>query len=133
MNTAWLPHQLADGTFQIVRFSNGRKQIWGGAIFENNRREKKEMFEHLAALNGDSAARERIASRIIAELKAAKGNQMKITWTKNEPSATYSSQSGIDEDGNRYYETANKEIVEFTPPDGRTGQGWTAQEALHNE
>ena len=57
---------------------------------------------------------------------------MKITWTKDHPRAQYSSHSGIDEQGNRYWENACREVVQCQTPDGRTGQGWTAGEALRN-
>ena len=55
---------------------------------------------------------------------------MQIKWTKKEPDMEFSGENGIDENGNRYYITANKEVVTVTTPDGKHGMGWTAEEAL---
>jgi len=48
-----------------------------------------------------------------------------IKWT-HEPDCTW---SGRDEAGNTYHSPANKETVTVTLKDGRTGFGWTAEEA----
>ncbi len=55
---------------------------------------------------------------------------MKITWKTDIPKAEYSSRTGKDEQGNRYHEDAAGERVTCTTPDGRTGTGWTPDEAL---
>jgi hypothetical protein len=57
---------------------------------------------------------------------------MKINWTVDHPEANYSTKTGTDEAGNRFRMTANGEVVTVTTPDGREGQGWTAEQALAN-
>lgn len=57
---------------------------------------------------------------------------MNITWRKDHPEAQYSSLSGIDEHGNKYWMNACLEICQCETPNGSIGQGWTAEEALRN-
>ena len=53
---------------------------------------------------------------------------MKIKWTENEDGTW----RGTDEDGNVYNEPANRETCTVALPDGRTGFGWTPEDALLN-
>ena len=55
---------------------------------------------------------------------------MTIKWTEDNPTATYTSMTGVDEAGNIYRTPANRETVTITTPDGRKAIGWTAEEAL---
>ena len=55
---------------------------------------------------------------------------MKIDWKLDHPEAEFSGRTGTDEAGNRYNENAAREVVTCTTPDGRTGTGWTPEEAL---
>jgi hypothetical protein len=57
---------------------------------------------------------------------------MNITWKKDIPGADYSSMTGYDENGNKYYTPANMETVGVETPNGKKGFGWTAEEALKN-
>lgn len=55
---------------------------------------------------------------------------MKILWTVDHPEVAYSSLTGFDDAGNKYYQTANREVVGVELTDGRRAQGWTPEEAL---
>ena len=55
---------------------------------------------------------------------------MKIDWKLDHPEAEFSGRTGTDEAGNVYRENAAREVVGCTTPDGRTGTGWTPEEAL---
>lgn len=54
---------------------------------------------------------------------------MNIQWTKDIPDSYYSSYTGYDEDGNRYFRSAEGDVFTCTTPDGRAATGWTSDEA----
>lgn len=54
---------------------------------------------------------------------------MTIKWEQTKGNH-FQSQKGIDEDGNQYLISANREIVSVKMKDGSNGIGWTAKEAL---
>jgi hypothetical protein len=57
----------------------------------------------------------------------------KIKWKKDDPETLgYSSYSGLDEQGNKWYMTANLECVGVELIDGRKGFGWNEREAWKN-
>lgn len=57
---------------------------------------------------------------------------LNIKWEKVSGDLEFSPHWGFDEEGNQYYEAANKETCEVVLKDGRTGAGWTAEEAYKN-
>lgn len=57
---------------------------------------------------------------------------MDIKWKKVNPDDTYSSMRGKDEQGNKYWTSANQEVVICTTPAGKNGIGWTPEDALKN-
>lgn len=57
---------------------------------------------------------------------------MKIDWKTDHPEAEFSSRTGTDEAGNRYFEDASGERVNCRTPDGRVGFAWTPEEALRD-
>lgn len=55
-----------------------------------------------------------------------------VTWRVDFPDAQHSTMTGQDEAGNAYQLNACREVVTVRTPDGRTGEGWTAGEALRD-
>lgn len=55
-----------------------------------------------------------------------------IKWTKIHPEDTYSSSQCFDEQGNKWYMTADQDVIIVTLTDGRNGMGWTTREAWEN-
>lgn len=53
-----------------------------------------------------------------------------VTWEQMKGNH-YQSRKGVDKSGNIYQMTANLEVVVCKTPDGFSGTGWTAQEALN--
>ena len=52
----------------------------------------------------------------------------KINWIENKNGSF----SGLDDEKNSYYETANCEVVTITSPNGITAIGWSAEDAYNN-
>lgn len=55
-----------------------------------------------------------------------------IKWVKDFPDAQFSSMTGKDKCGNTYYMNASLDYCHCTMADGRTGCGFTPQDALEH-
>lgn len=83
----------------------------------------------LAIAKGQAAHIEELIEELISERNETVST---VNWKPIEPKSDYSALRGIDEEGNRYYMTANREVVYCTLPGGFKGCGWTAEEALES-